>query len=179
MLSLTAATSCWAARKPALISGDRELVAKIRANPLFRALARRQDVSRRAGSDAARLFARGLRLDSGAAHDAATRRRDSLHRAGQLAERLREECPELAWSKSPSRARCIGGGSAPAATLPTHVLAIKSERIGADALLRTPAPMGDADHRPRGKGLRAARPAHRRTANRRRQSSPRLKRICE
>ena len=57
-----------------IISGDREMVAKIRSNPLFRAHARGQDVLCSAGSNFARLSARRLRLNSGAAHDAYLRR---------------------------------------------------------------------------------------------------------
>jgi L-seryl-tRNA(Ser) seleniumtransferase len=57
------------------------------------------------------------------------------HRARQLAEQLREECPELQIEVLESRS-LIGGGSAPGSTLPTRAVALKSEQMNAGELLR-------------------------------------------
>ena len=57
-----------------------------------------------------------------------------VHRARQLAEQLREECPDLQVEVIESRS-VIGGGSAPGATLPSRVVALQSEQINADTLL--------------------------------------------
>jgi L-seryl-tRNA(Ser) seleniumtransferase len=116
-----------------LISGDRQLVARIRANPLFRAM--RADKIFHAALEATLLAYLREDYDSiPALRMMRLTQEQILHRARQLAERLREECPELLVEVAESRS-VIGGGSAPAATLPTHVVAIKSEKIGADALL--------------------------------------------
>ena len=63
-----------------LISGGSELIARMRSNSLFRALARGQADLRRAGSDASRICPARSRCDSHAAHDAAYER--SNRRAG-------------------------------------------------------------------------------------------------
>ena len=57
------------------------------------------------------------------------------HRSRALAERIREDCTSLQVEVVASRS-VIGGGSAPGATLPTRVVAVQSESIGVDELLR-------------------------------------------
>jgi len=116
-----------------LISGHRDLVAKIRANPLFRAM--RVDKMFHAALEATLLAYLREDYDSiPALRMMRLTEEQLLHRARQLAERLREECPGLVVEVAESRS-VIGGGSAPGATLPTPVVAIKSKEISADALL--------------------------------------------
>ena len=116
-----------------LISGHRDLVAKIRANPLFRAM--RVDKMFHAALEATLLAYLREDYDSiPALRMMQLTEEQLLHRARQLAERLREECPGLLVEVAESRS-VIGGGSAPGATLPTSVVAIKSKEISADALL--------------------------------------------
>ena len=115
-----------------LISGKRELVAKIRGNPLFRAL--RVDKMFYAALEATLLaYLRGdydslpvlrmLRLTEEA--------------IGQRAENLRNKLdvgnPRLKVEVVASRS-VIGGGSAPGATLPTRALAVSSPETSADAI---------------------------------------------
>ncbi len=116
-----------------LISGDRKLVAHIRANPLFRAM--RADKMFHAALEATLLAYLREDYDSIPALRMMRLTEEQLmHRARQLAERLREECPELLVEVAESRS-VIGGGSAPGATLATCVVAIKPEKIGANELL--------------------------------------------
>ena len=116
-----------------LISGNRELVAKIRGNPLFRAL--RVDKMFYAALEATLLAYLREDYDSIPALRMMRLTDEQLvHRARQLAERLREECPGVLAEVMESRS-VIGGGSAPGATLPTRVVAITSGQLGADALL--------------------------------------------
>jgi L-seryl-tRNA(Ser) seleniumtransferase len=116
-----------------LISGHRELVAKVRANPLFRAM--RVDKLFHAALEATLLAYLREDYDSiPALRMMRLTEEQLLHRARQLAERLREECPGLVVEVAESHS-VIGGGSAPGATLPTPVVAIKSKEISADALL--------------------------------------------
>ena len=116
-----------------LMSGHRHLVAKIRANPLFRAM--RVDKMFHAAMEATLLAYLREDYDSiPALRMMQLTEEQLLHRARQLAERMREECPGLLVEVAESRS-VIGGGSAPGATLPTSVVAIKSKEIRADALL--------------------------------------------
>jgi len=116
-----------------LISGNRELVAKIRANPLFRAL--RVDKMFYAALEATLLAYLREDYDSIPALRMMRLTDEQLtHRARRLAEGLREECPGLAVEVEESRS-VIGGGSAPGAMLPTRIVAIKAEKLGADALV--------------------------------------------
>jgi len=116
-----------------LISGETALVAKLRANPLFRAL--RVDKMFYAALEATLLaYLREDYASIPALRMMRLTEEQILHRARQLAERLREDCAELRVEVMESRS-VIGGGSAPGATLPTRVIAIKSEKFAADALL--------------------------------------------
>ena len=95
-------------------------------------VARGQDVLCRAGGHAAGLSARGLRLDSNAAHDAHLRRTSS-HAAPSRWQNSCAQSSRLEVEVVESRS-VLGGGSAPGSTLPTRVLAIRSGRMSADEL---------------------------------------------
>ncbi len=108
-----------------VISGDRALVAKVRANPLFRAL--RVDKMFYAALEATLLAYLREDYDSIPALRMMRLSEDALaQRANQIADRLRANCPNLLVEVAESRS-VLGGGAAPGSTLPTRVLAVKSE----------------------------------------------------
>jgi L-seryl-tRNA(Ser) seleniumtransferase len=116
-----------------IISGDGELVAKVRSNPLFRAL--RVDKMFYAALEATLLAY--LREDYDAIPTLRMMRvsEDALqHRAEHIARQLRISSPQLEVEVFESRA-VPGGGSAPAATLPSRALALKSAVLSADQML--------------------------------------------
>jgi L-seryl-tRNA(Ser) seleniumtransferase len=115
-----------------LISGSRELVAKIRSNPLFRAV--RVDKMFYAALEATLLaylrddydsipVLRMMRLSD----------EEIRSRAEHLMRKLHITCPELHIELIPSRS-LLGGGAAPGSMLPTHALAVSSARFNADAI---------------------------------------------
>ena len=115
-----------------IVSGDPALVAKGRANPLFRAL--RVDKMFYAALEATLLGYLREDYDSIPALRMMRISEDELaRRAKQIAERLRASCPNLRVEVVESRS-VLGGGAAPGSTLPTRVLAVKNERISADEL---------------------------------------------
>ena len=109
-----------------LISGRRELVARIRSNPLFRAL--RVDKLIYAALEATLLAY--LREDFDAIPALRMMRltpSEIKRRADNMAEQLsRERRFEVDVTAGES---VIGGGTAPSATLPTHLLSISSARF--------------------------------------------------
>ncbi len=108
-----------------LISGDRALVAKIRSNPLFRAM--RVDKIFYAALEATLLAYLREDYDSIPALRMMRLSEDELaRRAEQMAVRLRASSPTLQVEVIESRS-VLGGGAAPGSTLPTRVLAIKSD----------------------------------------------------
>jgi len=115
-----------------LISDSRELVAKIRGNPWFRAL--RVDEMFYAALEATLLAY--LREDY---HSLTTLRMMRLteeaidERAEHLMRKLRISSPQLYIAVVATRS-VIGGGSAPGATLPTRALAVSSPDISADSI---------------------------------------------
>ncbi len=115
-----------------LISGGRELVTKIRSNPLFRAV--RVDKMFYAALEATLLAYLREDYDS---IPALRMMRLSEHelksRAEHLMRRLHVSCPELRFEVIASRS-VLGGGAAPGSTLPTHVLAVTSMSIKADEI---------------------------------------------
>jgi len=116
-----------------IISGKRELVAKVRANPLFRAM--RVDKMFYAALEGTLLAYLREDYDSiPALRMMRISEEQMTHRARQVAERLREECPRLLVEVMESRS-VLGGGSAPGATLPTRVVSLKPAGMSADALL--------------------------------------------
>jgi L-seryl-tRNA(Ser) seleniumtransferase len=119
-----------------LLSGRRELIAKVRANPLFRAL--RVDKLTYAALEA--TLAAYLRQD----HDAIPALRMmrlSADEIGRRAEALKTRlvsCRDAACCVSTVEViageSVIGGGSAPGATLPTRLLALTAQGMSADEL---------------------------------------------
>ncbi|MGA3052899.1 MAG: L-seryl-tRNA(Sec) selenium transferase [Candidatus Korobacteraceae bacterium] len=115
-----------------MISGDPALVAKVRANPLFRAL--RVDKMFYAALEATLLAYLREDYDSIPALRMMRLSEDELERrARQIADRLRANCPSLLVEVAESRS-VLGGGAAPGSTLPTRVLAVKSASHNADEL---------------------------------------------
>jgi L-seryl-tRNA(Ser) seleniumtransferase len=115
-----------------IISGDPALVAKVRANPLFRAL--RVDKMFYAALEATLLAYLREDYDSIPALRMMRFSEDELERrANQIADRVRANCPNLLVEVAESRS-VLGGGAAPGSTLPTRVLAVKSASHNADEL---------------------------------------------
>lgn len=115
-----------------MISGEPALVAKVRANPMFRAL--RVDKMFFAALEATLMAYLREDFDSIPALRMMRISEDVLaQRTKQIAERLRASCPTLQIEVVDSRS-LLGGGAAPGSTLPTRVLAVKSERMNADEL---------------------------------------------
>ena len=115
-----------------IISGERELVAKIRANPLFRAV--RVDKMFYAALEATLLAYLREDYDSIPALRMMRISEDELvRRAEQMAEQLRSSCPELHVEIVESRS-VLGGGAAPGSTLSTRALSISAAGMNADEL---------------------------------------------
>ena len=115
-----------------IISGDPALVAKVRANPLFRAL--RVEKMFYAALEATLLAYLREDYDSIPALRMMRLSEDVLaQRANQIADRLRANCPNLLVEVVESRS-VLGGGAAPGSTLPTRVVAVKSASHNADEL---------------------------------------------
>jgi L-seryl-tRNA(Ser) seleniumtransferase len=115
-----------------MISGDPALVAKTRANPLFRAL--RVDKMFYAALEATLLAYLREDVDSIPALRMMRISEEVLEaRVKQIAERLHTSSPILQIEVIESRS-VLGGGAAPGSTLPTRVLAVTSESLPADEL---------------------------------------------
>jgi L-seryl-tRNA(Ser) seleniumtransferase len=115
-----------------ILSGDPKLVAKVRGNPLFRAM--RVDKMFYAALEATLLAYLREDYDSIPALRMMRISEEELRRrAEQMAELLRISCPTLHVEVIESRS-VLGGGAAPGATLATRVLAVKSNTMGADEL---------------------------------------------
>ncbi|MGA2687282.1 MAG: L-seryl-tRNA(Sec) selenium transferase [Candidatus Korobacteraceae bacterium] len=117
-----------------LITGDRELVGKIRSNPLFRAL--RVDKMFYAALEAT-LFAY-LRADYDSIPALRMLRvsQDELqHRAEHIARQLRISSPQLEIEVVESSS-VLGGGTAPGSTLASRALAVRSGKLSSDEMLR-------------------------------------------
>ena len=115
-----------------MISGDPALVAKVRSNPLFRAV--RVDKMFYAVLEATLLAYLREDYDSIPALRMMRISEDELaRRAEQIAQELRSRCARLDVEVIESRS-VLGGGAAPGSTLPTHAVAIKSARLSADEL---------------------------------------------
>ena len=115
-----------------LISGSRELVAKIRSNPLFRAV--RVDKMFYAALEATLLAY--LREDYDSIPTLRMMRlsdEEMKSRAEHFMRNLHITCPELHVEVVESRS-VLGGGAAPGSTLPTHALAVSSETMKADVI---------------------------------------------
>ena len=114
-----------------MLSGQEELVKKIRANPLFRAL--RVDKLTYAALEATLLeyikqnhdaipFARMLRLPA-----------EEIRKRAEALRRSLKNAPDLHIDIVPGES-LIGGGSAPTSTLPTFLLAITSKSLSTEEL---------------------------------------------
>ncbi|MGO9520367.1 MAG: L-seryl-tRNA(Sec) selenium transferase [Candidatus Korobacteraceae bacterium] len=115
-----------------IISGGRKLVAKIRANPLFRAV--RVDKMFYAALEATLLAYLREDYDSIPALRMMRISGEELaRRAEEMAKQIRDSCPKLHVEVIESRS-VLGGGTAPGSTLPTRALAIGSDGMNADEL---------------------------------------------
>jgi len=115
-----------------IISGDRGLVAKVRANPLFRTM--RVDKMFYAALEATLLAYLREDYDSIPALRMMRISEEELaRRAGEMAKQLRSSRPHLQVEVIESGS-VLGGGAAPGSTLPTRVVAVRSERMSADEL---------------------------------------------
>jgi len=124
-----------------IISGDPKLVEKSRANPLFRAM--RVDRMFYATLEATLLAYLREDYDSIPALRMMRISEDALaRRAEEMTKLLRSSCPNLRVDVIESRS-VLGGGAAPGSTLPTRVLAVKSESMNPDELC-TRLRQGDA-----------------------------------
>ncbi len=115
-----------------LIGGSRELVKKIRSNPLFRAV--RVDKMFYAALEATLLAY--LREDYDSIPALRMMRLDPeelRNRAEHFMRKLHITCPQLHIEVIASRS-VLGGGAAPGSALPTHVLAISSSVRNAGAI---------------------------------------------
>ncbi len=116
-----------------LISGDRELVGKIRGNPLFRAL--RIDKMFYAALEATLLAY--LREDYDSIPTLCMMRiseEDLQHRAEHIVRKLHINSPNIEVEVVESRS-VLGGGSAPGTTLPSRAVAVKISGLSADSIL--------------------------------------------
>jgi L-seryl-tRNA(Ser) seleniumtransferase len=117
-----------------MISGNPEIVAQIRKNPMFRAL--RVDKMIYATLEATLLaYAREDYDALPALRMMRLTDEQLMHRARQLAERLREESPGLQVEVIESQS-VLGGGSAPGSTLSTRAVAVQSDHVSASAILQ-------------------------------------------
>ena len=117
-----------------LISGSPELVAKVRSNPLFRAL--RVDKMFYAALEATLLAYLREDYDSIPTLRMMRASEDELqHRAEHIARQLRISAPQLEIEVVESRS-LLGGGSAPGSTLPSRAVSVKSGSIPADEILQ-------------------------------------------
>jgi len=115
-----------------ILSGDPKLVAKVRGNPLFRAM--RVDKMFYATLEATLLAYLREDYDSIPALRMMRISEEELaQRAEQMAKLLRNSCPTLHVEVIESQS-VLGGGAAPGSTLGTRVLAVKSESMNADEL---------------------------------------------
>jgi L-seryl-tRNA(Ser) seleniumtransferase len=115
-----------------LISGQRELVAKIRENPLFRAL--RVDKMFYAALEATLLAYLREDYDSIPALRMLRLSEEAIdERAEHLMRKLHIRNPRIEVEVVASRS-VIGGGSAPGSTLPTRAIAVSSPELSADAI---------------------------------------------
>jgi L-seryl-tRNA(Ser) seleniumtransferase len=113
-----------------LLTGNREIITRIRSNPLFRAL--RVGKLTYAALEATLLaYVRGDHDAIPVVHMMRISSDEIQHRAEALAGVLGNRAPRLRSLVEPS-ASVIGGGAAPGATLPTFVLAITCEHLSAD-----------------------------------------------
>jgi L-seryl-tRNA(Ser) seleniumtransferase len=116
-----------------LISGEPDLVTKIRSNPLFRAL--RVDKMFYAALEATLLAYLREDYDSIPTLRMMRLTEDELQqRAEHIVRHLRSAAPQLEVEIVDSRS-VLGGGSAPGTTLPSRAVAVKNAGVSADRIL--------------------------------------------
>ena len=116
-----------------LISGDCGLVARIRGNPLFRAL--RVDKMFYAALEATLLAYLREDYDSIPTLRMMRASEDELqHRGEQMVRKLRISSPQIEVEVIASRS-VLGGGSAPGATLPSRAVAVRVAAASPDSVL--------------------------------------------
>lgn len=116
-----------------LISGTPEVVTKIRANPLFRAL--RVDKMFYAALEATLLAYLREDYDSiPTLRMMRVRESELQHRGEEIVRQLRENSPAIEIEIVESRS-VLGGGSAPGSTLPSRAIALRSA-VSADNILQ-------------------------------------------
>ncbi len=124
-----------------VIAGKRDLVERVRRNPLFRAL--RVDKLTIAALEATlQSYRRGTLDEIPSLRMIRLSTDEVAARAGQLAEKLRRELSRDAAVDVREGFSVIGGGSTPDQQLPTYLISIESRRYSADAFeqrLRLPA----------------------------------------
>ena len=118
-----------------LITGSGELIAKVRKNPLFRAL--RVDKMFYAALEATLVAYLREDYDSIPALRMMRLTEEQIdERAEHMMHKLHVSCPRLEVAVVATRS-VIGGGSAPGATLPSRAAAVSSAEMGADVIART------------------------------------------
>jgi L-seryl-tRNA(Ser) seleniumtransferase len=124
-----------------IIVGEKEIVERVRRNPLFRAL--RVDKLTIAALEATlQSYQRGVPDEIPALHMIRLTADELARRSAQFAERLRPELPKDATVEVRAGFSVIGGGSTPEQQLPTQLISFASRRYSAAALeerLREPA----------------------------------------
>ena len=124
-----------------IIAGKREIVERIRRNPLFRAL-RVDKLSVAALEATLKAYHRGALDEVPAVRMIRASREEIGRRASRFAERLRGTMPADVSIELTEGFSVIGGGSTPDQQLPTTLLALRSGRHSPSALdefLRKPA----------------------------------------
>jgi L-seryl-tRNA(Ser) seleniumtransferase len=116
-----------------IIAGKKEIVARIRRNPLFRAL--RVDKLTVAALEATlKAYFRGALDDIPALRMIRMPAAEIARRAEAFAQQLRASLPPDAEIKLSAGFSVIGGGSTPDQKLPTHLISIKSRSRSAAAI---------------------------------------------
>ncbi|MFY9528864.1 MAG: L-seryl-tRNA(Sec) selenium transferase [Candidatus Acidiferrales bacterium] len=113
-----------------IIAGKKELIERIRRNPLFRAL-RVDKLTIGVLEIALRAYLRGSVDDIPALRMIRTSEAEIARRAAAFCERLRTELPADASIEIRAGSSVIGGGSTPDQQLPTHLIAVRSRRHSA------------------------------------------------
>ncbi|HEX5423549.1 MAG TPA: L-seryl-tRNA(Sec) selenium transferase [Candidatus Acidoferrales bacterium] len=124
-----------------IIAGKKEIVERIRRNPLFRAL-RVDKLSVAALEATLKAYYRGALDEVPALRMIRASREEIDRRASQFAEHLRAAVPADILIELTEGFSVIGGGSTPDQQLPTTLLALRSSRhspSALDELLRNPA----------------------------------------
>jgi L-seryl-tRNA(Ser) seleniumtransferase len=124
-----------------IIAGGKEMVERVRRNPLFRAL-RVDKLTIAALEVTLKAYLRGAFDDIPVLRMIRAPANEIARRAGRFVEQLRASLPEDAAAAVQPGFSVVGGGSTPDQQLPTHLVSIRSRRHSAARLeerLRQPA----------------------------------------